>query len=139
MAFALQIKQNQGCKLLPQKPHIPCYGKICYALQPHRPPLFCLISPEAALLTGRRKTKLTEPSVNLKIRHQRCSGGTGKALLLTFTEHKRKPGVFFGYFLLRKKKVTFTAAHKPLNQSQKAQTVLIRCPSAIQNNWLTNL
>jgi hypothetical protein len=30
-----------------------------------------------------------KPSVNLKIRHQRCSGGTGKALSLTFTEHKR--------------------------------------------------
>jgi hypothetical protein len=28
------------------------FRKVCYALQPHWPPLFFLISPEAARLTG---------------------------------------------------------------------------------------
>jgi hypothetical protein len=28
------------------------FSKYCYALQPHKPPSFCLISPEAALLTN---------------------------------------------------------------------------------------
>jgi hypothetical protein len=30
-------------------------ANICYALQPHRPPLFCPLSPEAYLLTGKEK------------------------------------------------------------------------------------
>jgi len=57
VAFALQIRQNLGCiyfallsLALP-----PASAKTCYALQPHRPPLFCLLSPEAVLLADNRK------------------------------------------------------------------------------------
>ena len=54
-AFALQIRQNLGCKQLPRfATHLSSpSANICYALQPHCPPLFYLISPEAFLLTER--------------------------------------------------------------------------------------
>jgi hypothetical protein len=64
-AFALQISQNRGCNLfagLPCRPDT-LYAKICYALRPHRPPLFCLMSPEA-FLPG--KTAITYSKKNRK-------------------------------------------------------------------------
>ena len=33
-------------------------AKTCYAPHPHRPPLFCPFSPEAYLLTGKRKSDI---------------------------------------------------------------------------------
>ncbi|MEO8884966.1 MAG: hypothetical protein ABI367_02815 [Mucilaginibacter sp.] len=53
-AFALQIRENLGGKQLP--PLALTHGalasaNICDALQPHNPPSFYLISPEAFLLT----------------------------------------------------------------------------------------
>jgi len=55
MASALQIRQNLGCNILPRfacsSP--PLHAKHYYALPRTRPPSFCLISPEAYLLTGK--------------------------------------------------------------------------------------
>ncbi|HEY8781248.1 MAG TPA: hypothetical protein VIM16_06520 [Mucilaginibacter sp.] len=55
-AFTLQIRQNLGCNLFAVLPYrfYTLHAKICYALPPHRPPLFCLISPEA-FLSGKTK------------------------------------------------------------------------------------
>jgi hypothetical protein len=55
MAFVLQISQNHGLQLFaPLRSHKPLLQqKLAMPLQPHRPPLFCLLSPEAYLLTGR--------------------------------------------------------------------------------------
>jgi hypothetical protein len=53
-AFALQIRQNLGCKILPHYRSLKAWlRKFRYALQPHWPALFCLISSEAARLTGK--------------------------------------------------------------------------------------
>jgi len=54
-AFALQIRQNDGLQNLAllSFAQSPRFSKYCYALPAHGPALFCLISPEAFLLTGR--------------------------------------------------------------------------------------
>jgi hypothetical protein len=54
-AFALQIRQNLGCNLFTLASPLIAHAsvKICYALPHTRPPSFCLISPEALLLTKR--------------------------------------------------------------------------------------
>jgi hypothetical protein len=61
LASALQIRQNLGCNLLALLRSLGACAsaKSCYALQPQWPPLFCLISPEAYLLTGKEKTTPT--------------------------------------------------------------------------------
>ncbi|HTD99054.1 MAG TPA: hypothetical protein VK668_07185, partial [Mucilaginibacter sp.] len=53
-AFTLQIRQNLVRKSFAQSlcSHMPhASAKLAFPLQPHRPPLFCLISSEAVLLT----------------------------------------------------------------------------------------
>ena len=66
----LQNRQNLGWKHLPlASPRIPNASvKISYALQPHRPPLFCRFSPEAYLLSGfswiEGVSKLFQASIN---------------------------------------------------------------------------
>ena len=59
-AIALQIRQNLGCYIFTLLSLCTCLCpsvKICYALPLRtRPPSFCLLSPEAVLLTGRRRT-----------------------------------------------------------------------------------
>jgi hypothetical protein len=51
-AFPAQIRQNLGCNLFaPLRSRLAlASAKSCEALQPHGPPLFCLILPEAVLL-----------------------------------------------------------------------------------------
>ncbi|WP_091369440.1 hypothetical protein [Mucilaginibacter mallensis] len=52
----LQIRQNLGWNLFAAILRtILCAAKISYALPRTRPPSFCLISPEAVLLTGEEK------------------------------------------------------------------------------------
>jgi hypothetical protein len=53
MALTLQISQNLGCNLFTLLLHARCPASVksCYALPRSRPPSFCLISPEAYLLT----------------------------------------------------------------------------------------
>jgi hypothetical protein len=56
-AFARQITQNLGpddfaLRLKADTRH-PGFSKILMPLQPHNPTSFCLISPEAVLLTGK--------------------------------------------------------------------------------------
>jgi len=53
-AFARQIRQNLGCIYFALFALPTTSAKTYYALQPHCPALFCLISPEAYLLTGKR-------------------------------------------------------------------------------------
>jgi hypothetical protein len=53
-AFALQIRQNHGLQLFcaTSFAHFPALQqKLAMPLQPHRPPSFCPLSPEAYLLT----------------------------------------------------------------------------------------
>jgi len=54
IAFALQIRQNHGLLNLTStyvRTLSPASGKVRYA---HRPPLFCPLSAEAYLLTGKK-------------------------------------------------------------------------------------
>ena len=56
MAFTPANQAKPGLQNLALlRSHIARLRKFRYALQPHRPPLFCLISPEAARLTGKHK------------------------------------------------------------------------------------
>jgi hypothetical protein len=58
LAFALQIGQNHGLQLFcaTSFAHFPVLQqKLAMPLLPHRPPLFCPLSPEAYLLTGEKK------------------------------------------------------------------------------------
>jgi hypothetical protein len=51
-AFALQISQNHGLQSFCPDPHDSRpLQKFAMPLQPHWPPLFCPLSPEAFLLT----------------------------------------------------------------------------------------
>jgi len=51
-AFTLQTRQKLGCNLFAWLTFLSftLHAKICYALQPHRPPLFCRVLAEAYLL-----------------------------------------------------------------------------------------
>ncbi|WP_419699830.1 hypothetical protein [Mucilaginibacter sp. NFX135] len=59
VAFALQTGQNHGLQLfaLLRTAQFPASAKLAMPLQPHKPPLFCPLSPEAYLLTGRKGKK----------------------------------------------------------------------------------
>jgi len=60
MAFTQQTGQNHGLQLFCATlfHHNPTLQqKLAMSLQPHRPALFCPLSPEAVLLTGKEKTK----------------------------------------------------------------------------------
>jgi hypothetical protein len=51
-AFTLQIEQNHGLQLFcPARTFPMLLQKLAMPLQPHCPPLFCPLSPEAYLLT----------------------------------------------------------------------------------------
>jgi IS1 family transposase len=68
-AFSLQISQKLGCKILPHFRSLkPALLEVLLCPATAMAPLFCLISAEADLLTGRKKTKTTTVN-NLKIRH----------------------------------------------------------------------
>jgi hypothetical protein len=56
-ASALQNGQNLGWDYFALT-HIAPAAKTPYALQPHGPALFCPLSPEAVLLTGREAESL---------------------------------------------------------------------------------
>ncbi|WP_370994709.1 hypothetical protein [Mucilaginibacter sp. RCC_168] len=60
MAFALQISQNHELQLFcpTSFARFPTLQqKLAMSPQPHMPPSFCPLSPEAVLLTGKEKTK----------------------------------------------------------------------------------
>jgi hypothetical protein len=57
VAFALQIGQNHGLQILTSTSfahYPPLQVRFAMPLHPHNPALFCPLSPEAYLLTGRR-------------------------------------------------------------------------------------
>jgi hypothetical protein len=54
-AFALQIEQNLGRNYFAHARISLTHAKTSYALQPHSPPSFCPLSPEAVLLTGKER------------------------------------------------------------------------------------
>jgi hypothetical protein len=56
MAFAPQIGQNHGLQLFCPTSFAQPYAsaKTCYALHPHRQPLFRPLSSEAVLLMGKK-------------------------------------------------------------------------------------
>src|SRR5476651_172814 len=66
-ASALQIGQNLGRNYFAHTRISPTHAKTSYALQPHSPPSFCPLSPEAVLLTGKGKAILNSQAINLKI------------------------------------------------------------------------
>ena len=60
-AFAPQINQNHGLQLfaLLRSLNSASSAKLAMPLQPHSPPSFCPLSPEAYLLTGKKFLFLT--------------------------------------------------------------------------------
>ena len=54
-AFTLQSRQNHGLQLFcaTSFARFPASAKTCYDPHPHKPSLFCPLSPEAYLLTGK--------------------------------------------------------------------------------------
>ena len=90
-AFALQIRQTTAAILLPMFGTGHRFSKSLLMPFPTlRPPLFCLISSEAVLLTGKGITKLSGIKKSAGLTEKRASGGGNDGLAFAMCEARKR-------------------------------------------------